>query len=63
MHAYCEKRGHQPGAVLDMQTAWQLAEAWFGDCLKPDWGWKRYEQATQTFASLGLTGDFWKLDK
>ena len=40
---------------------WRLAHAWFTDKLKPDWRRHTVDEAEAVFASIGLTGDFWRL--
>lgn len=51
----------QPGATLTVAELTQLAHAWWGDRLAPDWQphTRGYNQAI--LDRLGLTGDFWRL--
>ena len=50
------------GAVLSLQTAWKLAQAWFGtDRRLPEWRRRTVGEIRELFASLDLTGDFWRL--
>ena len=58
--AWCEAWKQPKGAVLDLQTAWRLADAWYGvPRNRPDW--RRYStgEVAAIFADLKLTGDFW----
>ena len=50
------------GAILSLDTAWKLAQAWFGtDRRLPEWRRRTADEIRELFASLGLTGDFWRL--
>jgi hypothetical protein len=50
------------GATLPLHTAWRLAEAWFSaDRGAPEWSRPPVEHVEAVFASLGLTGEFWRL--
>ena len=49
------------GAAFPLETAWRLADAWYGDRLSPDWRRRTPHEAQTAFDDLGLTGDFWKL--
>jgi len=39
----------------------ELAHAWYGDRLDPDWRPHSVEQNQRILESFGLTGDFWRL--
>jgi hypothetical protein len=58
---WLELHGYERGALLDRRQIWGLADAWYRAKLSP--GWRRHtpEEAEAIFASLGLTGDFWRL--
>jgi hypothetical protein len=49
------------GATLTPHQLWGLASAWYGNRMDPDWRRRTPEEAEAVFASLGLTGDFWRL--
>lgn len=53
--------GRAPGATIPVTTLSQLADAWWGDRLAPDWRPHTREQNQAILDRLGLTGDFWKL--
>ena len=58
---HVERAGQQPGAFFTPQQAWQLADAWYRDRADPSWRRKTADEAEAVFASVGLTGDFWRL--
>jgi len=58
---WCRDRGDPKGAVLPLDQLWALAKVWHGSRLDPDWRRSGPDEAERIFASLGLTGDFWKL--
>jgi hypothetical protein len=49
------------GAVLSLEQAWKLADAWYRDRLSPDWRRRTVDEAHALFRSLGLTSEFWRL--
>ena len=58
---WLEQRGYDRGAVLDRRQIWGLADSWYRDKLSPRWRRHTPEEAEAVFASLGLSGDFWRL--
>ena len=58
---WLEQRGLERGAVFPLGQLWRLADAWYADRLAPDWRRRTPDEAEALFASLGLTGDFWRL--
>ena len=56
-----EPRGIQRGAVLSMQQQWDLARRWYGNRMDEDWRRRTPTEAEEVFASVGLTGAFWRL--
>jgi hypothetical protein len=56
---WCEQRGLERGAVFPLETCWQLARAWYGDRLTPEWRRRTPAEADEVFTRLGLTGAFW----
>lgn len=59
--AWCEARHMAPGATMAPEQCWQLARAWYGDRLHPDWERKSVDEAHAIFEGIGLTGAFWRL--
>jgi hypothetical protein len=56
---WAEVRQTGIGATFTPQQGWQLATAWFGDRLSPDWRRRTPEEARTIFEGIGLTGPFW----
>ena len=48
------------GAILSIEQAWKLADAWYRDRMSPGWRRKRVDEAHELFRTLGLTSDFWR---
>jgi len=48
------------GAVLSIEQAWKLADAWYRDRMSPAWRRRTMDEAHELFRSLGLTSDFWR---
>ncbi len=46
---------------MSIAQAWDLSVKWYGNRLAPDFRRPTVDEARATFASVGLTGDFWKL--
>ncbi len=46
---------------MSLAQVWGLARAWYADKLSPTWQRHTPAEAQAEFASLGLTGDFWRL--
>jgi hypothetical protein len=55
------RRGIAMGATLTLNQQWELARIWYADRMAPDWRRRTPEEAEAVFASLGLTGEFWRL--
>ena len=59
---WCRQWSMPRGALLEMEQAWRLASAWFADDRgAPEWSRPAIETVERLFASLGFSGDFWKL--
>ena len=56
----CNTQNHPVGGVLTLDTAWQLAIAWYYDRLEPSWCRKSLQEIEQLFTELGMTSSFWK---
>lgn len=54
-------RGLERGAVLSLEQQWDLAQAWYSDRMSDGWRRRSPREAEDVFASVGLTGDFWRL--
>jgi hypothetical protein len=58
---WCKAWKLAPGAVLSVEQAWKLADAWYRDRRLPDWRRRTVDEAHALFDSLGLTSEFWRL--
>lgn len=53
--------GRPPGASVPLPLLRELADAWYGDRLAPDWRPRTREESQAILEGVGLTGDFWRL--
>ena len=53
--------GRPPGVTISIGKLAELAAAWWGDRLSPDWRPHTREQNQAILEGLGLTGPFWRL--
>jgi hypothetical protein len=53
--------GRDPGMTIPVTTLSDLAHAWWGDRVAPDWQPHTREQNQSILTELGLTGSFWQL--
>ena len=53
--------GRSPGATIPIAKLAELAVAWWGDRVAPDWRPHTREQNQAVLEALGLTGSFWRL--
>jgi hypothetical protein len=51
----------EPGATLSVVKLNELAHAWWGDRLSPDWRPHTRDQNQAILDRLGLTSAFWRL--
>jgi hypothetical protein len=58
---WCAFRGLPRGGTMAPEQCWQLAQAWYGDKLHPDWRRKTLDEAEAALAGIGLTEPFWSL--
>ena len=49
------------GAAMPVEQLWQLARAWYGDRMDPDWQPRARDESRAILADVGLTGPFWEL--
>jgi hypothetical protein len=49
------------GAVLSLEQAWRLADAWYRDRMSAGWRRPTADEAHELFRWLGLSGEFWRL--
>jgi hypothetical protein len=53
--------GREAGATTTVSTLSDLAHAWWGDRLSPDWQPRAREASQAILDRLGLIGPFWQL--
>ncbi len=53
--------GRPPGATITVEQLRELAHAWWGDRLAPDYQPHTRGQNQEILNNLGLTSDFWRL--
>jgi hypothetical protein len=53
--------GRAPGAVVPVARLAELAHAWWGDRLSPDWRPYTTAENQAILDDVGLTGSFWTL--
>ena len=53
--------GRRKGATIPITKLAELADAWWGDRLDPEWQPHTREQNQAILTRLGLTGSFWDL--
>jgi len=53
--------GREPGATIPVGKLSELAHAWWGDRLSPDWRPRTRDGNQAILDGLGLTADFWRL--
>jgi hypothetical protein len=56
-----EDSARDGGAVLELPQLFDLARAWYGSRLDPDWQPRTRDEAQRVLASVGLVGPFWQL--
>ena len=61
VNRWCAQWNRPRGGTLSLTQGWELAQAWYGDRLRPDWRAKTVDEAQRAFAEIGLKGEFWKL--
>jgi hypothetical protein len=58
---WLDASGHEPGATIPAPKLWELAVAWWGDRLSPEWRPHTREQNQAILDGLGLFAPFWQL--
>lgn len=53
--------GREPGVTVSIVKLAELALAWWGDRLAPDWRPRTREQNQAILDRIGLNGPFWRL--
>jgi hypothetical protein len=58
---WLEAHRYDAGATIPVAKLCDLAHAWWGDRLAPDWRPRTRNQNQTILDGLGLTGEFWQL--
>jgi len=59
---WCKQWKLERGALLSLDQAWRLAQAWYGpDRRERAWRRKTVDETEALLAELGLTSSFWNL--
>ncbi len=61
VRAWCERHGVPPGEILPVERVAELARVWYGAHLDPRWVKPTASQAAALLASVGLTGEHWRV--
>jgi hypothetical protein len=61
VETWYRRREIPTGRTLTVAQLWELARIWYADRLSPTWRRRTPDEAEAVFASVGLTGDFWRL--
>lgn len=61
MYTWLGRHGHPEGAIVDVQTIYELGHRWYSSRFDPGWERSAGDDVVSMFASLGLTGPFWEL--
>ena len=60
-HVKAWLQGRRRGATVPIVQLAELANAWWGDRLSPEWRPHTREQNQAILERVGLTGEFWSL--
>ncbi|MDQ2984040.1 MAG: hypothetical protein M3R70_08980 [Actinomycetota bacterium] len=61
MTRWLRERRHGPGATITAGEMCDLAHAWWGDRLAPDWRPRTRDENQAILDGHGLSGGFWQL--
>lgn len=61
MARWCAERGYASGAILTLDRVWELARAWYGNRLDPDFRGRGAAEAEAILHGVGLAEPFWSL--
>lgn len=61
LQRWLEDNAWKPGATLTASKMNELAQAWWGTRLHPDWRPRTPVESQAILDRLGLTGEFWQL--
>ena len=55
------REGRQRGAIVPLVQIWALSRVWYADPRRRDWRPRTREESQAVLASVGLTGEFWRM--
>lgn len=58
---WLRSKKYERGRIVDLDTVWALAKAWYTDPRQPDWRPGTIRESQEVLASVGLTDEFWTL--
>ena len=58
---WLDQHGLTRGYSFSLEQCWQLARLWYRDRLDPAYQRRTAAEAEAVFASIALSGDFWRL--
>lgn len=61
MERWCASRRLERGAVVPLAQCFELGKLWYRGRLNPEWRRGSVESMQATFAAVGLTDAFWKI--
>jgi hypothetical protein len=56
-----DTKGYERGAIVDIDTVWRLARAWYVDPRTSSWAARTREESQAVLGSVGLNSGFWTL--
>ena len=56
-------KGHPGGEAMTISQQWDLARRWFEGRDRPEWRKRSVAEAEAVLRSVGLTSDFWQLER
>jgi hypothetical protein len=60
---WCKRNHLERGEILTIHQVWELAKLWYQDRLSLDYHGRSLEQVAEIFRQIGLTSDFWYIQK
>ena len=61
MDRWLAMKGYERGAIVSLDTVWELTKKWYLDPRAPGWRPRTRDESQAVLASVGLTDGFWTL--
>ena len=58
---WCAARDLARGATITPEQAWQLADGWYRNKVRPDWRRHTVDETEALLSACRLTGEFWNV--